>query len=532
MGIRILKEWGAVMEFLSLPTFDEGKYCENYLSDESRVVLWENAAKETYEACCQKLTKAGFVKKEQEEQDHRTYSAWQKESTAVFLNWFSGTSQLQLVEEGNSSRFDFCDVAGEKSVEPRLTQVFLSDYGLSDLIRLPDGRLMIIDGGDVFAQDIDHLFERIQEDSPYEKPEIAAWILTHPHCDHYFCVFPFMEKYGEQVNIQKFIFNFPQADDIAHYPALAKEEPRFAKWLGVEHITDSQILGLFRERLAQWQIPVYTPHTGQRYRIGEAELWFCGSMDDTIHCSSNINAASLIFAMDLAGQRILFGGDGSFSAAALAERYAEELRCDILQIPHHGFGCGTEDGQIAAYKKIAPQVCLLPVQKRLAYTTFTTYREGTAYLMSRANVREMRTGEEDQILELPYTPPADGATVLEQNFTQGRDNAGARTWIFTDLRTDEAEDFWFSIMNSTYLPANISVELFFEDLQRKVVYYDIVGPQRGIFRICCMPNPEEDPESLWQQIPENTYFAVRLISDIPVVVSHRNHAAAYRSSTI
>ena len=35
-----------------------------------------------------------------------------------------------------------------------------------------------------------------------------------------------------------------------------------------------------------------------------------------------------------------------------------------------------------------------------------------------------------------------------------------------------------------------------------------------------------------QGIPENTSFSVRFLSDLPLVISHKDHAPAYRSSVI
>jgi hypothetical protein len=259
-------------------------------------------------------------------------------------------------------------------------------------------------------------------------------------------------------------------------------------------------------------------------------------MDDTIHRSQNINATSLMFTMELAGQRIFFGGDGSFSDAALAERYGEELKCDILQVPHHGFGCGTEAGQIAGYRLMNPTVCLLPVEKHLAYDSFTTYREGTNYLFTRMGLQEMITGEKDQVLELPYTASPSGAYELRQNYLRGRDTAGARVWVFSDLNTGNPADFVFSVLNTTYLNADIRVELYFENMQKKIIRVDTKGLRLGVFRLNCLLTPEEDPESAnapdfleSKGVPKNTYFSVRFKSNLPVVISHRNHQPVYHS---
>ena len=521
---------------LQLPAFGETVFFDDQENKTSRVVLIPEAAPTAFDDYCALLEKEGFCRKEENFLPHRRFAAYQKDGWGVFLNDFAGVRQLQLVVEEGSAYFGYSDTPGQSRVRPHLTQVFLSDYGLSDVIRLSDGRLIIVDGANVYEKDIDNLFARLKKESPDETPVIAAWILTHPHSDHYFCFFPFMEKYGDQVVIEKFFFNFPEGDDLAHYPKLEKDGTRYAQWKGIETITGGQILQQFREDVAKMSVPVYTPHTGQRYAIGDARLEFLGTMDDTIHRSQNINATSLMFMMELGGQRIFLTGDGSFSDAYLAQRYGKELKADILQVPHHGFGCGTEKGQMEAYRLIAPQVCLLPVEKKLAYTSFTTYRGGTAFLFTHMNVQEMITGEAERTLELPYEADPAGAVELEQRYTRGRDDSGARTWIFTDLYTGCQEDFLFSVLNTTYLNADLSVELYFENMQKKIIRIENKGLRLGVFRLNCLLHPEEDQtafhapdflESLG--IPENTYFAVRFTSSVPVVISHRNHQPAYRS---
>lgn len=524
---------------VSIPAFGETEYFDNQENKAARVVLIPQRTPASFHDYCTLLEQAGFVQKELFTADHRRFSAYEKDGWGVFVNYFANTAQLQLVMEENTSYFSYADSCAEACTTPQLTQVYLSDYGLSDVIRLSDGRLMIIDGANVYEKDIDNLFDRLKKDSPFEKPVIAAWIMTHPHSDHYFCFFPFMKKYSDAVVIERFFFNFSEGDDLEHYPKLEKDGIRFAKWSGIEGITGGQILELFRQEVAKLGVPVYTPHTGQSYTVGDARLQFFTTIDDTIHCSKNINATSLIFSMKLGGQTIMLTGDGSFSDSMLPERYGQELKSDILQVPHHGFGCGTADGQIRGFRLIDPKVCLLPVEKDLAYTSFTTYREGTNYLFTQMDVQEMITGETERTLTLPYTPDPAGAIQMRQRYLEGRDNTGARAWVFTDLNTGNKADFIFSVLNMTYLNADISVELYFENMQKKIIRVDNKGLRLGVFRLNCLLTPEEDqaqfdaPDFLQSRgIPENTYFAVRFISSVPVVISHRNHTPAYRSSIV
>lgn len=527
------------MDMLQLPAFGEDRFFDDLVGANSRVLLIPETDNQVFERYASLFAESGFETWERSSTETRCFAVFRKNSIGIFLSYYRAPRQLQMVIEENCNYFTYSDRSQEATVTPRLSQLFLCDYGMSYVLRLSDGRLVIIDGANVYEKDIDNLFDRLKTDSPADKPVIAAWIFTHPHSDHYFCFFPFMEKYGDRVEIQKFFFHFPDSEDLGHFPALGKTEKVFSRYSGEDGITSSRILRRFYEKVAQLGVPVYTPHAGQHYKLGDAMVQFFSAMDDTVHRSQNINASSLMFTIDIAGQRIFFGGDGSFDDSLLAQRFGNELKSDILQFPHHGFGCGAVDGQISALRLIAPSVCVLPVEKDLAYRTFTTYREGTNYMMTRLGIKELRTGEAEHTLELPYHPNPDGVLALQQNYQRGRDDAGARAWIFSDLNAGKPEDFWFSVLNTTYLPANITAELYFENMEKKILRVSFPGPRLGVYRLhCLLPIREglteaDIPAFLNQRdIPQNTPFAVRFLSDLPIVISHKEHAPSYRSSVI
>lgn len=507
---------------VQIPAFGETTYLDNQENKACRVVLISDTQVESFAAYCALFKELGFLCGEIFSAEHRCFAAFEKDGWGVFINYFAGTKELQLVMEENSAYFSYVDCSGEAITTPRVTQLYLTDYGLSDVIRLPDGRLIIIDGADVDEQDVDNLFARLKKDSPFEKPIIAAWIFTHAHSDHYFCFFRFMKQYGDAVTLEKLFFNFPEGDDQARFAEMTVNVNRLAKWLGVETFNNGEAINKLRREVAELDIPVYTPHTGQTYTVGEAKIFFFAGMDDCIHCCKNINATSLMFTMELGGQKVFFAGDGFFSDTKLPERYGPELKVDILQVPHHGFGGGTVEGQIQGYLYMQPQVCLLPVSLEDAYTTFTTYREGTNYLMTAMDIQEMITGEAERTLELPYTPDPAGAIQLRRRYLEGRDNSGARTWIFTGLNTANKADFLFSVLNTTYLPADVQLELFFEDGKHAPICSKHKVRARGIYSLNCAS----------EDVPENTGFGVRLISSLPVVISHKEHKPSYTSGVV
>jgi len=182
---------------IQLPAFGETEFFDNQMNKTARVVLIPNSSDCRFDEYCALLTQAGFAQTELVSLAHRCFAAFQKDSTGVFVNYFANTSELQVVVEEDCAYFSYTDNCKPETVQPQLTQVRLRDFGLSDVIRLSDGRQIIIDIGNAYEEDADALFNRLKADSPYEKPIVAAWIITHPHCDHYHGFFPFMDKYAD-----------------------------------------------------------------------------------------------------------------------------------------------------------------------------------------------------------------------------------------------------------------------------------------------------------------------------------------------
>lgn len=521
-----------MLEFV-IPAFGETDFAEVIENPRTRLTVLHNEDREAYVAYYRLFGEKSFSLEEERGTETHLFSAFKKGNTAVFLNFYSEARELYIVTEEDSRYFSYTDIPRDISVAPQITQIRLEDFGMSYVIRISDGRFIVIDGGRHFEPDQDRLFSRLKSASPDETPIIAAWIFTHPHADHFYCFVGFVDRYGDQVKIEKFLFNFPEAEALEYYPGLDFQDSRFTG-----NTKPTHYLGLMWERIARIGAPVYTAHTGQKYRIGDADCEILSSMDDSITVDDNVNAASLVIRMELAGQIILWSGDSAYSTVKLPQKHGKYLKADILQIPHHGFGSGSSEAEIAGYKLIRPHTCLLPVSDYNAFTVFSAFRPGTNYLMNTLpEVEEVIAGTPQRTITLPYTPHAGAKEELKHKYLSGRDNCGARTWIFTELSTANEEDFLFTILNPTTSDVTVQIELFFEESFRKIRYIKTVV-EEGTIRRVNIVGDDVNSESVYfnwlslktQGIPENAPFAVRFMSEIPVVVSNRNHTAAYRST--
>ena len=477
-----------------------------------------------------RLEKDGYIMKEQYADEAHVYRAYLKNGEGVFINFFKSTGEVQTVTQKECNYFEFCGGKCNHVTTPQITQLHLEDFGMSYVIRLTDGRFIVIDGGREFEPDADRLYNKLKEDSEDEMPVIALWIMTHPHNDHYHNFFTFYEKYGKSVVTERFMFNFPDADDTAHYPELDDDS---YDCIGAEIEMIPKFYGIINEIGA----PVYTAHTGQRYEIGGAVLEILASLDDTYGVTQNMNSTSLVIRMTLAGQVILWGADASVEYAQLAKRYGKSLKADILQVMHHGFGGGSPEEEARGYSFIDPDICLLAVSDYNAYVNFCAFKGGARHLMSVVDIKEMITGDRTATLTLPYTPDKNAVKIHREKYQNGQKSAGAHTWVFTGLDSGNADDFTFTFLNMTSAPAKIIAELYFEDRAHNVTFIrftanacrlttvditdkSVISSEDDFYNLCSL-----DKKGIAKNLP----FAVRFLSDIPIVVSHNKHKETYRS---
>ena len=156
---------------------------ENQENRNARVLTYDQADASDFDAYCSQLSEAGYERKEVYVQGTHRFAAFQLENCGVFVNHYGATHELRIVAEENCTYFSHSDRTKKASVFAQITQLPLENFGMSYMIRLSDGRFILIDGGNDIDADCRKLFACLKAQSPFEKPVIAAWILSHPHCD-------------------------------------------------------------------------------------------------------------------------------------------------------------------------------------------------------------------------------------------------------------------------------------------------------------------------------------------------------------
>ncbi|MBO5845806.1 MAG: MBL fold metallo-hydrolase [Clostridia bacterium] len=211
--------------------------------------------------------------------------------------------------------------------------------GAGFIIRLADGRFIIIDGGT--AENMDYIYTMLCSQNVLGgEPVIAAWMLTHGHTDHIGAPTAFVGKYSNKVKIETFVHNLPGYEIyngknvVEIYP-----EKESTNLYNRSHS--------FYNEVKKWypDSTIIIAHAGQRFEYGELKI-------DILFTTENMykkqmldtNSSSVIYSLTGPKGRMIFLGDSVDPACAVLNAiYDTELECDIFSVAHHGGNGGNKD---------------------------------------------------------------------------------------------------------------------------------------------------------------------------------------------
>ena len=144
----------------------------------------------------------------------------------------------------------------EELCDPLITQIrcayYAYDCGMCYVIRLMDGRFILIDSGMGEMDETEHLLDVLDSQNVLPgKPKIALWLFSHAHIDHYRMFTYLMTRYPERIELERIAYNWPREE----YAPKSSDLTAF----------DEVISKLDPER-------ILTLRSGQQFRLGGAVL--------------------------------------------------------------------------------------------------------------------------------------------------------------------------------------------------------------------------------------------------------------------
>ena len=319
-------------------------------------LTYENATAEGYRAYLSQLEAAGFKFLQDNRIGDNLYATYYNSKVSIHAYYLSSDNTVRLAVD--SLQFselppveDTSPYYGEKVTDVSFTMhdfdTSIGNWGNCFIVTLEDGSFIVHDGGanDGSVEDeeiwklLNHLNKR--KDG---KIVIAAYILSHGHSDHHDGFDALISKYGKDIILERIIHGEPGTT----------QNYRF--YQNGHYATGSL------ETLAfKMQAPVHKAHSGQIFRIRNLDIEIVFSVETSYPTPPNAYNATSLITRFTAGegenaQTLMILGDAQYSEAPrLVEIYGDELKCDILQVAHHGWG-----GSVDLYAHCAPSVVVWP----------------------------------------------------------------------------------------------------------------------------------------------------------------------------
>ena len=355
----------------------DGCYC---------VVIGETNADE-YKTYLSALAGKGYKTHASNDIAGNLFSTLYTENYTVNAGFYKNYEEVRIVIEPFSENTLPLVKSDLKAVTtPQLTMIGLDNLigaeyqnnGLCLVYRLADGSFVIVDGGhseDAAVSAADIIAALREQSKDYAKSDadirIAAWIITHPHSDHFGTLVKGYSQFTK-FKVERVFANFW---DEGTFEAFKSAKDTFASG---KYTTYAQTPDIAEKLGAEYIVP----HVGQAWWIGGTKFEFLYTLESFLPRSTpTFNTSSLIFrsvTTDASGKeyKVMVTGDGTgYTMQIIADTFKEELKCDVVQLAHHGsITSGNSGGTQKAYEYMSPSVLFWPVgQKHYATVKEYTY---------------------------------------------------------------------------------------------------------------------------------------------------------------
>lgn len=239
--------------------------------------------------------------------------------------------------------------------------------GLSLLYRLSDGSFVIVDGGhdtnsSYWATNlINAITEQAKGYASGKDIRIAAWFISHAHGDHMGMLKKEASTFKSKFTVERVITCLMSNTEIERSLSSSYKE----NFGGGEANTANSVRNAAKAVGAEY----ITCHTGQRFFFGDTVFEILYTVENFAPATVNaLNTSSILvrsITTDASGKStsVMVMGDITGPAMEICtDLYGNDLKCDVVQVAHHGYQTWGNDKAIAnSYNIMAPEIVIWPM---------------------------------------------------------------------------------------------------------------------------------------------------------------------------
>ena len=349
--------------------------------------LYSGVTAEEYGSFVKELQNDGYILLECTENNGNRFALLKKDKTVT----------LYYTPCDSSLRVTACENALIPALEPQVSAgnvqttffAFENDHTLIDcgmclLVQCRDSSFFVIDSGHYFQfNDNDRLYKFMRERTPAgQKVVINGWFITHAHTDHVSKLIDFLKYNTDDVVIEGFYQNLLSAD----YPN------------DFGNHEEKEIAVKLFDILEKYPAPVYKLHSGMRFYVRELAFDVLFTHEDIFpEILDDYNDSSCVLMMTAEGSKVFIPGDAAVLASkTLEKRFGESLKCDVVQVAHHGHTGLSAD----CYTLLSGDTAIFPVT-RIMFEQDIKLHEADRRAVELAG-RYFITGDGTVCVPLPY----------------------------------------------------------------------------------------------------------------------------------
>ncbi|MBE6577278.1 MAG: MBL fold metallo-hydrolase [Ruminococcaceae bacterium] len=295
--------------------------------------LYKKANMQSFEDKCAALVADGYTLYQENLVGSARYRTYYKAAGTKMCHiyWADHDKELRVIT-ATTDKLPITSTSGNNDL---CTAKFITLQGGDELgmvIRLNDGRFIIIDGGNHGQHT--QIYSILKEHAvDPNNIRIATWYITHAHGDHHSGYKDFAQTYctDSTITLESVMFNQLNNGSYIKYGT-----------------TNNDVINYTNTYYPT--VPVYMPQTGQKYTFSKTTIEILYTMADYLPNTllplpdgkADGNTQTMPCIIDIVNDadyddRLFVMGDMvEYACDDICDRYGSLIACDIVQVSHHG----------------------------------------------------------------------------------------------------------------------------------------------------------------------------------------------------
>ena len=318
--------------------YDCGKGCH--------MLVYTDSSASAFDESCKKIAEGGFILHSEnkiKDNIYRTYIG----KVVVHIYYCGIEKEMRIIADPNKNLFNPMPENCEKLYPVTLWQYeidhSLIDCGMCIIVHCCDGSFFVIDSAHMYSViDDERIVAFLTKINGGRKPVVAGWFFSHAHEDHVCKFLDIVDYRRSEIDIEAVYYNFPSAEN---------EHNIYWGECGLA------VMNRFEETMRRNpDIKCINLHSGQRFYVRNLEFVVLCTHEDVFPNSfRDFNNTSTALMMSADGSKVLLPGDCSIeSDKVIVRRFGDYLKCDVVQVSHHG-----HTGTSPEFYRLADAECAL-----------------------------------------------------------------------------------------------------------------------------------------------------------------------------